>query len=39
MFGTSSEETTREIEQLELQLEELEVRKSERDSTTLLSTQ
>jgi hypothetical protein len=37
MFGTSSEKTTREIEQLELQLEELEVRKAERDSATPLS--
>src|SRR5246500_1345810 len=30
MFGTKSEKITREIEQLELKLEELEVRKSER---------
>ena len=37
MFGTSSEKTTREIDQLELQLEELEVRKAERDSATPLS--
>jgi hypothetical protein len=33
----SSEKTTREIDQLELQLEELEVRKAERDSATPLS--
>ncbi len=37
MFGASSEKTTREIDQLELQLEELEVRKAERDSATPLS--
>jgi hypothetical protein len=30
MFGTKSEKITREIEQLELKLEELEVRKAER---------
>ena len=37
MFGASSEKTTQEIDQLELQLEELEVRKAERDSATPLS--
>jgi transposase len=34
MFGTSSEKITREIEQLELQLEELEVGKAERAEAT-----
>jgi hypothetical protein len=34
MFGISSEKVTREIEQLELQLEELEVRKAERAEAT-----
>ncbi len=37
MFGASSEKTTREIEQLELQLEELEVRKAERAAVSPLS--
>ena len=34
MFGTKSEKVTREIEQLELKLEELETRQSERAATT-----
>jgi transposase len=34
MFGTKSEKVTREIEQLELRLEELETRRSERSATT-----
>jgi transposase len=34
MFGTKSEKVTREIEQLELKLEELETRQSERTTTT-----
>lgn len=34
MFGTRSEKVTREIEQLELQLEELEVRKTKRAVAT-----
>jgi hypothetical protein len=33
MFGTKSEKVTREIEQLELKLEELETRQSERAAT------
>jgi len=34
MFGTKSEKVTREIEQLELKLEELETRQAERARTT-----
>jgi transposase len=34
MFGAKSEKVTREIEQLELKLEELETRQSERSATT-----
>jgi transposase len=34
MFGAKSEKVTREIEQLELKLEELETRQSERTATT-----
>jgi transposase len=35
MFGTKSEKVTREIEQMELKLEELETRRAERAATTL----
>lgn len=38
MFGTKSEKVTREIEQLELKLEELETRESEQARTTPTST-
>ena len=37
MFGTKSEKVTREIEQLELKLEELETRQSERAATHINS--
>jgi transposase len=38
MFGTESEKVTREIEQLELKLEELETRQAERAETTPTTT-
>src|SRR4030081_3480184 len=38
MFGTKSEKVTREIEQLELKLEELETRQAERAEATSTST-
>jgi len=38
MFGTKSEKVAREIEQLELKLEELEVREAERERATSTDT-
>src|ERR1700749_3169200 len=38
MFGTKSERVTREIEQLELKLEELEARQAERERATSTDT-